>query len=125
MNKYEKFVKKGKEAMGKEKVCKKNKCSGCDLCAEEQAPAPAPEEQLTFNKVEDNRYWDCTRKGMGNLHGFGHSSAQECFEATLNDPECKGQFDYNQGYNGQCKCVTADDCTALRGLGGYVAYETV
>jgi hypothetical protein len=34
MNKYEKFVKKGKEAMGKEKVCKKYKCSGCDLCAD-------------------------------------------------------------------------------------------
>merc|ERR1711865_1095766 len=123
--KYEKFVKKGKESMGKEKVCKKKKCSGCDMCADEAeaAPAPAPEKSPTFSKVQDDRYWECDRKGMGNQHGFGHGTVQECFAATLKDPACKGQFDYNQGYNGQCKCVTAEGCTALRGIRGYVAYK--
>lgn len=94
---------------------------------EEEAPAPAPAPAPTpsFKKVQDDRYWGCARKGMGNLHGFGHRTAQDCFAATLKDPACKGKFDYNQRYNGQCKCVTQDGCTGLRGLRGYVAYEEV
>jgi len=123
--KYEKFAKKGKESMIKKKLCSKSRCSGCDMCAEgaEPAPAPAPEQSPSFSKVEENRYWGCARKGMGNLHGFGHGTAEACFAATLKDPACKGQFDYNQRYNGQCKCVTAEGCTELRGLGGYTAYK--
>jgi hypothetical protein len=93
---------------------------------EEEAPAPAPAPAPTpsFKKVQDDRYWGCARKGMGNLHGFDHKTVEDCFAATLKDPACKGQFDYNQGYRGQCKCVTQDGCTALRGIRGYVAYKS-
>jgi len=111
--KYDKFVKKGKEKQGLRKTCKKSFCAGCDFCA----------PKFSFSKVQEDRYWGCDRKGMGNLHGFGHSTVQECFAATLKDPACKGLFDYNQGYNGQCKCVVVDGCTALRGIRGYIAYK--
>jgi len=125
--KYDKFVKKGKEKQGLKKTCKKSFCAGCDFCADEPEtpapPAPAPAPKISFSKVQEDRYWGCDRKGMGNLHGFGHSTVQECFAATLKDPACKGLFDYNQGYNGQCKCVVVDGCTALRGIRGYIAYK--
>ena len=123
--KYDKFVKKGKEKQGLKKTCKKSFCAGCDFCADEPEtpapPAPAPAPKISFSKVQEDRYWGCDRKGMGNLHGFGHSTVQECFAATLKDPACKGLFDYNQGYNGQCKCMVVDGCTALRGIRGYIA----
>jgi hypothetical protein len=90
---------------------------------EEASPAPAPKKSLSFTKVQENRYWACPRKGMGNTHGFGHNTVQECFAATLKDSACKGPFDYNQRYNGQCKCVVVNGCSALKGLGGYIAYK--
>jgi cell division septation protein DedD len=111
--KYDKFAKKGKESEGKKRVCKNRRCSGCDLCTK---------DEVEIKKGEENRYWACPRKGIGNTHGFGHS-LESCAAGTLKDPACKeGKFDYNQKYNGQCKCVTVDGCNGVRGLGGYVTY---
>merc|ERR1719468_386707 len=76
---------------------------------------------------DTDRYWGCPRKGLGNRHGFGHKDVEECAEAVQDDESCTtGQFDYNQKYNGQCKCVISDgDCTKVKGLRNYNTYSII
>lgn len=68
--------------------------------------------------------WRCARKGLGNKRGFGHKDSAACASAVLEDERCTtGQFDYNQKYNGQCKCVVADSCVKVKGLRNYNTYQ--
>jgi len=70
-----------------------------------------------------DRYWNCARMGIANRHGFGFKSVQACAEVKK-EPLCTtGQFDYNRKYNGQCKCVTVDECLNVRGIRGYNTYQ--
>jgi len=70
-----------------------------------------------------DRYWGCPRKGVRNQHGFGYKNVADCAKAVMQDAECvTGQFDYNRGYNGQCKCVTKEPCVKVKGLRGYTTF---
>ena len=62
---------------------------------------------------------------VGGGAGFGYSLSS-CRDAVLNstaNPKCSGKiFDFNRGYNGQCKCAT-DDCLHTHHQGGYNIYR--
>jgi len=76
---------------------------------------------------DTDRYWGCPRKGLNNKHGFGHNTLEVCADAVKDDEDCTtGQFDYNQKYKGQCKCVvSANDCTSVKGLRNYNTYSII
>ena len=62
---------------------------------------------------------------VGGGSGFGYSLSS-CRDAVLNstaNPKCSGSiFDFNRGYNGQCKCAT-DNCLRWHRHEGYNIYR--
>jgi len=57
-----------------------------------------------------------------NSFGF---TLQQCAHAVMADPECiSNRFDFNEGYNGQCKCAKAN-CTSYNNFDGYNVYQVV
>jgi len=84
-------------------------------------PSTGIPEGVVFKNSD--RFWNCPRKGVRNKHGFGYRTVADCAKAVMQDAQCvTGQFDYNRGYNGQCKCVTKGPCEKVRGIRGYNTY---